>query len=110
MPCTRLGDKSGPVSLLPIHCRTQPPQAWRRSCPQSWFQGTWCWCYWGGLTVPCDAALLSGTAIVNESMLTAGESVPVTKTALPDPRQLVCSILYPKPTEFHLYCDARQGP
>ncbi|KYO49058.1 putative cation-transporting ATPase 13A3 [Alligator mississippiensis] len=40
----------------------------------------------------------------------AGESVPVTKTALPDPRQLVCSILYPKPTEFHLYCDARQGP
>uniref|UniRef100_A0A670J3W8 Cation-transporting ATPase n=1 Tax=Podarcis muralis TaxID=64176 RepID=A0A670J3W8_PODMU len=37
-----------------------------------------------GLTVPCDAVLMSGTAIANESMLT-GESVPVTKTALPDP-------------------------
>ncbi|KAG7296978.1 hypothetical protein JYU34_019897 [Plutella xylostella] len=30
----------------------------------------------------CDAALLSGTALLNESMLT-GESVPVSKTALP---------------------------
>ena len=30
----------------------------------------------------CDAALMSGTVIVNESMLT-GESVPVTKTPLP---------------------------
>ncbi|KAH0626031.1 hypothetical protein JD844_000730 [Phrynosoma platyrhinos] len=111
-----------------------------------------------GLTVPCDAVLLSGTAIANESMLT-GESVPVTKTALPDPSQaangprqdpaydpeehkrhtlfcgtsiiqtryysgepvralvirtgfstskgqLVCSILFPKPTDFRLYRDA----
>ena len=32
--------------------------------------------------VPCDAALLAGDALVNESMLT-GESVPVTRRAIP---------------------------
>ncbi|KAM5165293.1 polyamine-transporting ATPase 13A3 [Mantella aurantiaca] len=36
-----------------------------------------------GTIMPCDAVLISGTCIVNESMLT-GESVPVTKTNLPD--------------------------
>ncbi|XP_041127230.1 probable cation-transporting ATPase 13A3 [Polyodon spathula] len=37
-----------------------------------------------GTIMPCDAVLVSGTCIVNESSLT-GESVPVTKTNLPNP-------------------------
>ncbi|MEQ2264045.1 hypothetical protein XENORESO_018152 [Xenotaenia resolanae] len=35
-----------------------------------------------GLLLPCDAALLVGECLVNESMLT-GESIPVLKTPLP---------------------------
>ncbi|NWT13583.1 AT132 ATPase, partial [Vireo altiloquus] len=35
-----------------------------------------------GAVLPCDAVLLSGECMVNESLLT-GESVPVVKTALP---------------------------
>uniref|UniRef100_A0A4W3IYZ7 ATPase cation transporting 13A2 n=1 Tax=Callorhinchus milii TaxID=7868 RepID=A0A4W3IYZ7_CALMI len=36
-----------------------------------------------GLLMPCDATLLTGECMVNESMLT-GESIPVLKTTLPD--------------------------
>ena len=34
----------------------------------------------GGYTVECDAVIINGSAVVNESMLT-GESIPVTKVS-----------------------------
>lgn len=36
-----------------------------------------------GASLPCDLVLLTGTAIMNESMLT-GESIPVMKSSLPN--------------------------
>ncbi|XP_062505188.1 polyamine-transporting ATPase 13A3-like [Corticium candelabrum] len=67
-----------------------------------------------GMLMPCDAVLISGTCIVNESMLT-GESVPVTKTELPGKPTAACekdgivqasgTIYYPDRHKSHtLFC------
>uniref|UniRef100_A0A1B6M5K1 Cation-transporting ATPase n=1 Tax=Graphocephala atropunctata TaxID=36148 RepID=A0A1B6M5K1_9HEMI len=56
-----------------------------------------------GCIMHCDAALMVGNCIVNESMLT-GESVPVTKTALPNE-----NVLYNEAEDSNhtLFCGTR---
>ncbi|GFG36797.1 hypothetical protein Cfor_08636 [Coptotermes formosanus] len=57
-----------------------------------------------GCDMHCDAVLLSGTCIVNESMLT-GESVPVNKTSLP---RLTGVVYDPKEDINHtLFCGTK---
>ncbi|XP_067423675.1 polyamine-transporting ATPase 13A2 isoform X2 [Emydura macquarii macquarii] len=60
-----------------------------------------------GFVVPCDAALLTGECMVNESMLT-GESVPVMKTPLPSGPQATNAIYSPEEHRRHtLFCGTQ---
>uniref|UniRef100_A0A914ZET9 Cation-transporting ATPase n=2 Tax=Parascaris univalens TaxID=6257 RepID=A0A914ZET9_PARUN len=60
-----------------------------------------------GCTMQCDAVLMNGTVIVNESMLT-GESVPVTKVALPDAEEEGSSVFSIKEHSRHtLFCGTQ---
>ncbi|KAL4658526.1 putative cation-transporting ATPase 13A2 isoform X1 [Arapaima gigas] len=53
-----------------------------------------------GLLLPCDAALLAGECMVNESMLTGSESTSVMKTPLPNSRGLYSPDTHCKHTLF----------
>uniref|UniRef100_A0A182NV43 Cation-transporting ATPase n=1 Tax=Anopheles dirus TaxID=7168 RepID=A0A182NV43_9DIPT len=57
-----------------------------------------------GCTMQCDAVLLSGNCILDESMLT-GESVPVTKTPLPLKRDLIYH--WKEHARHTLFCGTR---
>ncbi|KZS08802.1 putative Cation-transporting ATPase 13A2 [Daphnia magna] len=52
-----------------------------------------------GFLVPCDAVLVAGTCIVNESVLT-GESAPETKTPVPDLDEPYCTDIHKRHTLF----------
>ncbi|XP_014425072.2 polyamine-transporting ATPase 13A2 isoform X2 [Pelodiscus sinensis] len=60
-----------------------------------------------GFLVPCDAALLTGECMVNESMLT-GESAPVMKTPLPNGPQAGHMVYSPEEHKRHtLFCGTQ---
>ncbi|XP_068983430.1 polyamine-transporting ATPase 13A3 isoform X1 [Bombus flavifrons] len=57
-----------------------------------------------GCLMPCDAVLLTGNCILNESMLT-GESVPVTKTPIPSSNEMIYDIK--EHARHTLFCGTR---
>ncbi|KAM7445100.1 hypothetical protein ABFA07_006360 [Porites harrisoni] len=59
-----------------------------------------------GAMIHCDAVLISGNCIVNESMLT-GESVPVTKTPLPHSKRSSSSSAEQKEKQYNPERDKR---
>ncbi|XP_013910145.1 PREDICTED: probable cation-transporting ATPase 13A2 [Thamnophis sirtalis] len=60
-----------------------------------------------GMLVPCDAALLNGECVVNESLLT-GESTPVLKTPLPQDPEEANATYSPEDHKRHtLFCGTQ---
>ncbi|XP_029433723.1 cation-transporting ATPase 13A2 isoform X2 [Rhinatrema bivittatum] len=79
-------DMVNSVDLVPGDCIVLPPD---------------------GFLLACDAALLTGECMVNESMLT-GESVPEMKTPLPDGPQAASTVYSPEEHKRHtLFCGTQ---